>query len=634
MLTFNATYSPDDNKLRLYASGRLDKALYDRVRTTGFIWAPKQELFVAPMWTPSRADLCEELAGEIGDEDKNLVERAEERAERFEDYSEKRAADADNARRHVSSIADGIPFGQPILIGHHSERHARRDAEKIESGMRRAVKMWETSKYWIDRAQGALAHAQHAERADVRARRIKKIEADKRKAERETAEATHNIKLWAKMGETEAMQNGKTLTVYEVAVIISNRCNISKCFTLAEYPRELPKSQYEGLMSIYSALTDGIITPEQARDICIRVYERSNARRARWIEHYNNRLAYERAMLGESGYILPPKKPTKAALPILNYGGEVQYKNRYSRGEIITTQAHGMTKAEFAAIYKDYKGTFISADGTHRIRSAIISNNGTRGLCAVYLTDSKQHTKPGGELITREQQATAARIEKGQRELQVKIKQHADIRAHNKLVIAGTVAPSPKAEAVTPSADFDAMRESLRAGVQVITAPQLFPTPLDLAARMVELAGVEPGARVLEPSAGTGNIAAQVARNTQASLLCVEVNQALCSGLQRAGYVVQSADFLETSPDDLGGVFDCVIMNPPFENAADIKHILHAQKFLRDGGRLVAICADGPRQRAALMPLADLWEDLPPGTFKNQGTNVNTALVVIQGIKP
>jgi 16S rRNA G1207 methylase RsmC len=632
MITFTATYSPDDNKLRLYASERLDKALYDRVRATGFIWAPKQELFVAPMWTPSRADLCEELAGEIGDEDKNLVERAEERAERFEEYSEKRAADADNARRHVSSIADGIPFGQPILIGHHSERHARRDAEKIENGMRRAVKMWETSKYWIDRAQGALAHAQHAERADVRARRIKKIEADKRKAEKETAEATHNIKLWAKMDETEATQNGKTLTVYEVAVIISNRCDVSKCFTLAEYPRELPKSQYEGLMSIYSALTGGIITPEQARDICLRVYERSNARRARWIEHYNNRLAYERAMLGESGYIVPPKKPTVAVLPILNYGGEVQYKNRYSRGgEIITTQAHGMTKAEFAAIYKDYKGTFISADGTHRIRSAIISNNGTRGLCAVYLTDSKQHTKPGGELITREQQETAARIEKGQRELQVKIKQHADIRARNKLVIAGTVAPSPKAEAVTPSADFDAMRESLRAGVQVITAPQLFPTPLDLAARMVELAGVEPGARVLEPSAGTGNIAAQVARNTQASLLCVEVNQALCSGLQRAGYVVQSADFLETSPDDLGGVFDCVIMNPPFENAADIKHILHAQKFLRDGGRLVAICADGPRQRAALMPLADLWEDLPPGTFKNQGTNVNTALVVIQG---
>jgi hypothetical protein len=631
MLTFNATYSPDDNKLRLYASGRLGKALYDRVRATGFIWAPKQELFVAPMWTPSRADLCEELAGEIGDEDKNLVERAEERAERFEDYSEKRAADADNARRHVSSIADGIPFGQPILIGHHSERHARRDAEKIENGMRRAVKMWETSKYWIDRAQGALAHAQHAERADVRARRIKKIEADKRKAEKETAEATHNIKLWAKMGETEATQNGKTLTVYEVAVIISNRCNISKCFTLAEYPRELPKSQYEGLMSIYSALTDGIITPEQARDICIRVYERSNARHARWIQHYNNRLAYERAMLGESGYIVPPKKPTVAVLPILNYGGEVQYKNRYSRGEIITTQAHGMTKAEFAAIYKDYKGTFISADGTHRIRSAIISNNGTRGLCAVYLTDSKQHTKPGGELITREQQETAARIEKGQRELQAKIKQHADIRAHNKLVIAGTVAPISKAEPVTPSADFDAMRESLRAGVQVVTAPQLFPTPLDLAARMVELAGVEPGARVLEPSAGTGNIAAQVARNTQGSLLCVEVNPTLCSGLQRAGYVVQSADFLETLPDDLGGVFDCVIMNPPFENAADIKHILHAQKFLRDGGRLVAICADGPRQRAALMPLADLWEDLPPGTFKNQGTNVSTALVVIQG---
>ena len=41
-----------------------------------------------------------------------------------------------------------------VLVGHHSERHARRDQERIENGMRRAVRLWETSEYWSRRAAG------------------------------------------------------------------------------------------------------------------------------------------------------------------------------------------------------------------------------------------------------------------------------------------------------------------------------------------------------------------------------------------------------------------------------------------------------------------------------------------------
>ena len=91
-MTYSATYDPGDNKLRLYASSRLDKDLYVKVREMGFIWAPKQDLFVAPMWTPQREDFLLELCGEIEDEDKSLVQRQEERAERFENYSDKRAS--------------------------------------------------------------------------------------------------------------------------------------------------------------------------------------------------------------------------------------------------------------------------------------------------------------------------------------------------------------------------------------------------------------------------------------------------------------------------------------------------------------------------------------------------------------
>ena len=119
-----------------------------------------------------------ELCGEIGDEDTSLMERQEQRAERFEEISDNRRADAEAAHRAVHAITDGIPFGQPILVGHHSEKHARRDAEKIENGMRKAVKMWETSTYWKQRATSAIRHAKYKELPAVRARRIKGLESD------------------------------------------------------------------------------------------------------------------------------------------------------------------------------------------------------------------------------------------------------------------------------------------------------------------------------------------------------------------------------------------------------------------------------------------------------------------------
>src|SRR5262245_28121705 len=196
-----ATYSPEDNKLRLYPAHRLDAETYARVKSAGFVWAAKQNLFVAPMWTPDREDLLLALCDDIEDEDKSLVDRAEERAERFDGYRENRAHDAERAREAVAAIADNIPLGQPILVGHHSERHARRDAERIENGMRKAVRMWDTAQYWKARAAGAIRHAQYKERPDVRHRRIKGLEADKRKQEKIAKRARDFVKLWSKLDE-------------------------------------------------------------------------------------------------------------------------------------------------------------------------------------------------------------------------------------------------------------------------------------------------------------------------------------------------------------------------------------------------------------------------------------------------
>ncbi|MGH7263054.1 MAG: DUF3560 domain-containing protein [Candidatus Rokuibacteriota bacterium] len=66
-------------------------------------------------------------------------ERMEARVERRRQWAQARHAEAAQRFGAAHRIADGIPLGQPILVGHHSERHARRDQERIHSNMSKAV---------------------------------------------------------------------------------------------------------------------------------------------------------------------------------------------------------------------------------------------------------------------------------------------------------------------------------------------------------------------------------------------------------------------------------------------------------------------------------------------------------------
>lgn len=66
-------------------------------------------------------------------------ERRLRRAERLREWSDKREVKSAAAFKTARTIADGIPFGQPILVGHHSERHARRDQGRIHNAMSAGV---------------------------------------------------------------------------------------------------------------------------------------------------------------------------------------------------------------------------------------------------------------------------------------------------------------------------------------------------------------------------------------------------------------------------------------------------------------------------------------------------------------
>lgn len=640
-----ASYSPDDNKLRLYPFARLDSATYERVSKAGFSWAPRQKLFVAPSWSPEREDLLIELCGEVGDEDTSLVDRAEDRADRFEGYSDKRLGDAHAARDAVSRLADNIPLGQPILVGHHSEKRARKDAERIRNGMRKAVRMWETSTYWQRRAKGALAHAKYKEQPAVRARRIKGLESDLRKFKKNTEESVAFIAAWRR--EELTLEQAKTIASHD---------RVGGC---------------KGGWSLWAELDDGKATVAEAAAHAIGVHERGNAVRARWITHTENRLAYEHAMLNESGGLAADKYDIqpggRVQLSGFQAGWYVVQRVTRKDGRIVSVSIireycrvvgveevvgyeppsaaaaeaiakanklpplvnypgegfRHMTAAEFdrAKRYSDFyhvkKLAPTASHGAHRLRHAPPEIGKHYNTVGVYLTDAKRVDPP----------APAAAVAEAPREvLAPKVEPHQPRPAKR---------PDPEAET------FQAMRESLRTGggVQAVSVPQLFVTPGELARETVELADVA-GRTVLEPSAGTGNLARECVAQGAASVRCIDIASACVQALQAIdGLTVKRADFLDCMPGE-GEQVERIVMNPPFADGADVRHVTHAFTYwLAPGGRLVAIMSAGVRYRSdkatvAFRTLVEQHggeiEDLPEDSFKASGTSVPTVRVVIE----
>jgi len=110
-------------------------------------------------------------------------ERREARAERLRDWADKRDDKADAAFGTAKTVADGIPFGQPILVGHHSEGHARRDRDRIDNGMRRGIENTRKADQMRDKAENIERAATHAiysddpDAADALRAKIDKLEA-------------------------------------------------------------------------------------------------------------------------------------------------------------------------------------------------------------------------------------------------------------------------------------------------------------------------------------------------------------------------------------------------------------------------------------------------------------------------
>lgn len=157
-----ATYNITTNRFKVWFDERLSPEDYKRAKECNFVWYPGQKCF-SSIWYPQAEDFIKSFGIEIEEDD--TPDDVEARVNRFEKY-------ADRAEREAENSAD----------------YARRDditERRAAAAEKRAQTETEKAEHWNQRIAGAIAHAQYKDRPDVIARRIKGLEADLRRKERD-----------------------------------------------------------------------------------------------------------------------------------------------------------------------------------------------------------------------------------------------------------------------------------------------------------------------------------------------------------------------------------------------------------------------------------------------------------------
>lgn len=156
----------------------------------------------------------------------NFEERKANRLEAYQNLSEKaerESVDTFNQANKMSNLMNG----QPILLGHHSEKRHRRDLEKIHNKMHRAVEANKKSQYYKDRAEsllnGTAISSDDPNAIDKLTEKLKKLE-----AQQELMKACNKIIKKAKLSNAEKIAELIELGLEETTasmLLVPDRCH-------------------------------------------------------------------------------------------------------------------------------------------------------------------------------------------------------------------------------------------------------------------------------------------------------------------------------------------------------------------------------------------------------------------------
>lgn len=182
------TINYDDGWLRFDPGQRMGKELFALIAKKVLTWKRGEQKFAGP-WTPGREDFFREYFGvEMELDETDLLELAEERAAFFQDWSQNAYTRSKAAYQRSDDIVKHIPMGQPILVGHHSEKHHRRHLAQSNAAMRQSVDEQRRAEKWEGRAQSTLNHAAARYGLTKISRRIQELQKEMRAKERELDE--------------------------------------------------------------------------------------------------------------------------------------------------------------------------------------------------------------------------------------------------------------------------------------------------------------------------------------------------------------------------------------------------------------------------------------------------------------
>jgi hypothetical protein len=154
--TFRAVIEHSDDGTLVTGTSREDREVVEQLKRHGFRWSRRLEAWYLPRnWTePTRAQRVTALQASLpgafevqrsdtprrpaAERETERQTRAAHRAERLDRRAEAAQQRADASYEAAKDLADRIPLGQPILLGHHSQRRHERDLDRINRGIERS----------------------------------------------------------------------------------------------------------------------------------------------------------------------------------------------------------------------------------------------------------------------------------------------------------------------------------------------------------------------------------------------------------------------------------------------------------------------------------------------------------------
>lgn len=160
-------------------------------------------------------------------------ERLERKRAKRQQWADSRTAEAERRLRTARTMADGIPFGQPILIGHHSEKRDRNYRGRIQSNFEKSFEASNMAAHHTSKAAGLEAQLDRSIYSDD-SDAIEQLQARIAEREAERSKMALINKLYRKKDAAGLAELGLNYDKLRTA-----------CLALPTYRSQVPYEAYE-----------------------------------------------------------------------------------------------------------------------------------------------------------------------------------------------------------------------------------------------------------------------------------------------------------------------------------------------------------------------------------------------------